>query len=58
MEKPDCTITKENLNGAKIENLIRLAKWLNINCNMIYSRKSLVKIIWYKLKREKYNAKD
>ena len=52
MERKDCAITKENLNLAAHKNLIRLAGWLHIYTDMPMSKKSLVKAIWYKLKRE------
>ncbi len=45
-------ITKEQLNLSKINNLLRLAKWLHVYVDPTSSKKTLVKAIWYVLKRE------
>jgi len=44
-------ITKNNLNLSDYKDLIRLAKFMGINHPETLSHKSLVKAIWYILKR-------
>ena len=45
-------ITKINLLLSDYKNLIRLAKFMKINSPETCSRKSLIKAIWYKIKRK------
>lgn len=46
-----CIITKSKLRLSDYENLLRLAKFMGINHPETLSHKSLVKAVWYIIKR-------
>jgi hypothetical protein len=51
------SITKAELKKSSYENLMRLARWMYLPVDETFSKRHLVKFIWWKLQREGHRAR-
>lgn len=50
-------IEKADLKRAKTDNLHRLAKWLSLTTDSTFSHNHLVRLIWWRLKKEQVRVR-